>query len=879
MIRGLKILFRWLLLLFFLFITGLLIGGFIFQDELLEIVQKKLNENIPGTMKYQSARLSLIRKFPMATVGFKEVFLIGPRTPRQATKQDTLAGFEKLFVQIHMLDLLKKKYAIHSLHADQGSLYLHTDEKGEPNYSYFFGKKQEGFSGFVELQSMRLTNCRLQISNLKKQLEVQARLKRLDLNGTFARDEYALNTRGSFHLHKMEREGVLFFRELPASINLDMLVQKKNIQIKSGTLRMGTMNFTFNGTLQRGDGLKAGLVFHAENASLQTLVKLLHKDHWVHKNFSGLSGTLAMQGKVEGRISPRENPHIQLDLNLTGGGFEIPEANTRFWELNISGNYDNGRNRAAHTTRVQVKELDARCNLGNISGSFTMVNLVKPQIKVKTKGKLDLESLDDLWIKRPSRVESLSGTGNFTISAAGALKEWKFPDLQALKAFQWNGQVDLESGMLKLALHTEPFTEIRGRIRLGDYQSFENLSFNLGDNDYRIKGRVDNLLDVLHGQGSLWMQIELISDYTNFALLLDRNKKEGVQKQGISWPEKVHIKCRADIKKFVYKEFNVDNFNIWFRYDPKRLQCYELSFNGMSGQMKGKGEIVVAEAGRVGINTDLVLKEIDIQELFTAFKDFGQKVIQKQHLRGKLTGDLKFFARTDTTFRLQKESLLAKADFVIRKGALIGFEPLEKLSAYIDISELQHVKFSKLENQIIIRNNIVVIPEMEIESSALDMTLSGNHPFDNMYHYRVKLLMSDIFFRKWKKERQTKEFPYIEETDVGKPAVFLSIQNTPEGAKISYDRKAAADHFKERMNEESRELRSILHEEFGMFKQDSITGLPDEPDAQGEHFIIEWEEEDEKSLKKTPGKKKNEPEFKIEWEESPDSTLISEAIY
>ena len=89
----------------------------------------------------------------------------------------------------------------------------------------------------------------------------------------------------------------------------------------------------------------------------------------------------------------------------------------------------------------------------------------------------------------------------------------------------------------------------------------------------------------------------------------------------------------------------------------------------------------------------------------------------------------------------------------IEKGELIKFEPMKVLSKYISVSELEDIKFSTLQNQIEIKDRKVFIPKMDIISSAMNVTLSGVHGFDNSVDYHFKVLMSDILFTKAKKAK------------------------------------------------------------------------------------------------------------------------------
>ena len=57
----------------------------------------------------------------------------------------------------------------------------------------------------------------------------------------------------------------------------------------------------------------------------------------------------------------------------------------------------------------------------------------------------------------------------------------------------------------------------------------------------------------------------------------------------------------------------------------------------------------------------------------------------------------------DKYLNLNNESIDVNSKITIEKGELIDFKPLEKLSSYVKLKDLEHIKFSRLENEIKIK--------------------------------------------------------------------------------------------------------------------------------------------------------------------------------
>lgn len=294
----------------------------------------------------------------------------------------------------------------------------------------------------------------------------------------------------------------------------------------------------------------------------------------------------------------------------------------------------------------------------------------------------------------------------------------------------------------------------------------------------------------------------------------------------------------------------------------------------MGGDIKGDGLIEQKDNKDFSVQINSMMEQINIQTLFNCFNNFGQTFIQDKHLRGQLSGEVGYYSLFDQYLKVRKESILVETDIMILNGELINFEPMLGLSDFIEVKELQHIRFSTLENQVFIRNSEVMIPQMDIFSSALNISGSGVHRFDNHFNYKVRVELSDLLLNKSKKVEPEFEEHVITEDGVDRTKIYLRIEGTPENYQVSYDRKEAIGALKTRLSDEKAELKSALHEEFGLFGKDSLPVKPAEEKKR--EFLLKWEELDEEvpdSLRKE--EKEKSEKFIIMWdeEEEKDTTI------
>ena len=184
------------------------------------------------------------------------------------------------------------------------------------------------------------------------------------------------------------------------------------------------------------------------------------------------------------------------------------------------------------------------------------------------------------------------------------------------------------------------------------------------------------------------------------------------------------------------------------------------------------------------------------------------------------------------------KKLKIKSHLIIEQGELIDFKPLERLSSYVSLDDLKHVKFSTLENTIEVENKVITIPAMEIKSSALSVFLSGTHTFEQEIDYSIKLLLSELLSNKFRKKNTAidNEFGEVNEDGQIFTTVYLKMTGNTEDPKISFDGLKIKENIQESISTEIETIKTII-------KEDILKTEEAEDEEQGQDVIIEWEDE------------------------------------
>jgi hypothetical protein len=204
----------------------------------------------------------------------------------------------------------------------------------------------------------------------------------------------------------------------------------------------------------------------------------------------------------------------------------------------------------------------------------------------------------------------------------------------------------------------------------------------------------------------------------------------------------------------------------------------------------------------------------------------------------------------DSLLNPNVRAVIAEGKYLLTNGALINFDPVRALSSFIELSELENIKFDKLENEFFIRSNVFYVPQMEINSSAVDLSVNGKHSFDNDYEYHVRMLLSEILSNKARKNRSVSdEFGEVQDDGLGRTSIFLRINGKGEDVKVGYDMKASGNQIKENIKKEKQTLKTIINEEYGLYKKD-----PEQvkKESSKPRFRIKWEGSDTTEIETEP---------------------------
>jgi hypothetical protein len=271
---------------------------------------------------------------------------------------------------------------------------------------------------------------------------------------------------------------------------------------------------------------------------------------------------------------------------------------------------------------------------------------------------------------------------------------------------------------------------------------------------------------------------------------------------------------------------------------------------------------ITQDAGLIIINSNATVQNADIKNLFYSFNNFGQNVIVSENMAGRLSGIVHVTAVWNQYLLPVYDRLNLQSEIVINKGEIINYEPLLGLSKFIKVDELKHIYFDQLHTNINVQQETVYISQTDIHSSALSLTGSGEHHFDNSYLYRLQVQFSDVLWNKAKKKKpENTEFGYEVDDGLGRTTLPLKIKGKGTDFEVSYDLHTAGNLFLDKFKKEKKEMHDLFSTKDTTLNKQNNARESSQP-------RIEWKDEKDEGLKQKEKQKPNsKDDYNIEWKD------------
>ena len=816
-----------------------------YEPEVRDIVVYELNRQLAVPVKVEDINLSLLQRFPYASLRFSDVVV--PQVRKGVAQKDTLIYIEDMYLQIGLLDFIRKNYQVSEAEVNTGFFDMEMYADGSDNYHFWKSSKDSTNGANFSITDVLVKDFNYRLKDGNK-LNLDVLVVKTEANGNFGSDKYLITTSNDMWIRNVayERDTMYSAEKFYGGLKIDIDKISNSYSFTSDDLEIADEEISLLGNYAPDSKQSWNIEVEAENANLEKLTHLLPLN--LRNRFSKYKA----KGKTDLKLKLSAGERFDLDAGFSNlsGNFQ---HNVELGMAEISG----GKGRFEMRNSISslfLDELEASIGPGDINAWGKIIDFDAPSFDLNIDGSIDLEELKSLL--NISLLEKLEGEIILDGRLQGNLpRESSNETLDLLKGIDFIGKINLSDGVFQMAGQDQVFDEIEGDIQLKDNAVIiKSGNARINRSPFQISGVIKNALPYISRKGQkLGIQADFKAKELNFNEILTEGSSKRDTTYNFELPKDIAFDLSLEVGKIAFRKFEAKNITGNAYYKGGLLTLNPFAFTMASGDVHANVHITQKPNNQFETEALATLDKIDLEEFFIAFENFGQSVIQAHQLEGKANTTIQFSALFKNDLSILSPSIKSNIELKVLNGKLKNVESLQAISDYLrgntlwrslikvdDFEKkLKVVKFDTLVNTISIKNQIITIPDMTIGSSALTLNLSGTHSFDNAIDYSINFRLNDLL-RTGK--RETSEFGYIVDDNSGL-RFFLKMKGTVDNPEFSLDGDAARDKRKKQFEQEKNTFKSILKEEFGLFKSDTtLTGVPNTKETNDTKFSVDWED-------------------------------------
>ncbi len=824
---------------------------YIFKDDIIDYAISEINKTLKTEVQVDEIDVTFWATFPNLSLDFNRVF-IQDAFP-YATKKDTLLYTEQIRLKFNPMDIWNEKYNVKKVDIKPGTLKLKVDKKGAVNYDIFKESASEEKTNFnLTLESIHATGVRFSYSNRVNENSYKTAVRDIYLVGNFTQDKFDIATRADFYIQRIQNGLVPFIINQQASTAVSIHIDQisETFSINRGKLLLSGIPFDFDVKI---DTNQVKLKIDADKIPLAELAnKLAVKEVKTVSELKG-SGTGTFHLDLQNGMKKDSYPKINCTFSIDNGRLTEPTKGLTLRDIDLKGYYSTLKGKDKE--ELTIKNVSFQTISGPFSGNLAIRRFSKPSYRGSANGSLDLEVIHALF-KIP-KIEELSGrikvNTNFHL-------ETVFENEDAVvEIVDGNGTALMDDVDFRLENDSRKFYDMFGNLILNRSDAvLEGLKVRLGESDMELNGSFNYIDQFLQDKHTLDVAVIAESKKINlkdFTNSIAGDPKTTTTNREWMLPTMINGNVKLNVDAIHMDHHTFSQINGEMTVGNRSISIQKL--HGITANATVRGTLAVVESSPeyFQLATNLSSKDIYFKPIFREWNNFDQEVIKEDNISGRAEAILDLKAPFDLSYGILKDELEAQIQLKVIGGQLKNISTFTALTKDLKSSKtkmilkareidalgdkLNDIRFETLENTILIKKSTIVIPKMEIKSSALNITVDGKHKFNNDIDYRFAFR-----FRELKQQKDESEFGIVEDDGTGFK-IFVRMHGNLDNPIIEWDKTSRKEESKQNREEAKQEAISILKSELGLFKKDTTIKKYQPPKKDYEVLKIEFGKEEE----------------------------------
>lgn len=729
---------------------------------LVRMLSEEMSKQINGKVSVGSIDVGIIRSFPNISLEVKNISIV-----------DSMFSFHhhrffngrKVRVSLSFSSLLKGDFHVKGINISDAQLYIFTDSTGYSN-DYLMKSKQSAVTAKKTdqikkiISSLKLRNVSFILDDKQKEKHYNGLANQLELNLSDEDSVIKIKTNADLLIHGIafNTDRGSFLKEKSFKGTFTLLLNKINNQLtgKENKIQIGGQPFIISSRFDlEGPKPQFYLSLKSKNLFYDLAKTLLPGKIAQSLSIVNVNGPIDVTAIIDG---PLKGGEPKIDVQWQAGKTDLMTPFTSFDKASFTGTFTNHVNdslpRTDPNSKITISDFAAEWNgIPVFSKLMEIDNLSDPILKADLQSTFPLESLNELL-----------GSGVITLTSGKAVAHLTYegPLINNNQDNSLvNGEINFNNGNIVYNPRNVDLKNVNGKLLFNNSRvQVKDLRCDVLNNKILMNGNADNLLSLLNTEPSKviinWNVYSPSLNLGSFIYLLKtrqstsrkssrKNKLGKIAAQIDDLLDRGNINLDIKADRMSYKKFNANGFSAQVSLYPESYRIKNVNMYVDGGRINLKGLLSNKNNNQHTANFSATLHNIDINKIFTAFSNFGQNGIEAKNLSGKLDANVSGSLQLNEEGKAYPNSINSTVDFSLKNGALINFEPIQKIQDFIFKNrDFSDIKFAELKNKLQIANEDIKINRMEIASSVIRVYVEGVYSLKGNTDLSIQIPLNNL---------------------------------------------------------------------------------------------------------------------------------------
>lgn len=841
----------WALVVFIFILSSLFAYIYINRNKIKEILIEEINSNVLVEIKVDDIEMSLFKNFPYISLIFHKLQI--PEIVNGKALETNFIEADKVYLQFSIIDILKSNYTLRKIRLTNANCVMKYFEDNSNNFTFW---KKDTIATekeyFLQINSLISQNLNFHLIDKSLNLNLLLNSEYLKLAGNFQESKFRMDINSNFKIQHFMLEKDTIYTDFACEIegyidvdNIDETLILQNIKLINSNVPV-----FINGTLNYKNDITIDLKAENKKSKLADLIKLLPAN--ISTNFKDFTkkGNAEISLHLQGIFKNKVLPSLKANIIVDNASLSLKKDDIKIEDLNFDLSFYCPNLMHVEISEIKSKKFTAKINNRPMSGDFSIKNFINSNVNLNLIANLNLN--DIIKLSKNEFIEKAEGEVEVSLKFSSLINNISKINAKDFLQSKSSGFIKTKNTRIKLKNNSNEilinnlFSEFNDK-----YLEINNLDVETCNSDFVFSGKIDNFFPFIIVQDqklNVGGTLKSKKLDTNCFLTANTstNKKKEEETKFIQFPKFLELDVTTDVKDLVFNTFSAKNLKGNLRLNNQLLLLRNIEMQTMEGRVEADIFLDTRNDKKFDLRVLTNLENVSVSKIFDDFENFGQTSLTSKNLSGKISGTVHASASWDYYFNIDKSSISVVSDLKLEQGNIRNYEPIAGLEGFIKHRNFRDINFETLNNQILIQNQEIIIPVMNIKSSAMNFELSGKHKFNNEIDYNISVLISELRNRRAEvqKPKAEDEYGYIIETDERRNTTWsFKVTGTVDNPKfVPIDLRAVKSNVKQEIKTETVKIRELIINEFKK-SNDSSAKIIYHQEGEKPKLFIEWDDE------------------------------------